>query len=84
MTCCPLARRLLVIVLGVCLAGALSCSGTRQPPKEDDLDVGPVGAFSLKERDGRTVTAEDLKGKVWVASFIFTRCTGCFHGSSRP
>jgi cytochrome oxidase Cu insertion factor (SCO1/SenC/PrrC family) len=36
----------------------------------------PVGEFTLTERSGRTVKREDLLGKVWIASFIFTRCTG--------
>ncbi len=39
-------------------------------------DLGPVGDFRLTERDGRTVSSDDLRGKVWIASFIFTRCTG--------
>jgi cytochrome oxidase Cu insertion factor (SCO1/SenC/PrrC family) len=39
-------------------------------------DYGPVGPFSLMERSERTVTKNDLLGKVWVASFVFTRCTG--------
>jgi len=39
-------------------------------------DFGPVGDFSLTERSGRTVTNADLDGKVWIASFVFTRCTG--------
>ncbi len=40
-----------------------------------DLDF-PVGSFSLTERSGKTVTDKDLVGKVWVASFVFTRCLG--------
>ena len=32
--------------------------------------------FTLTERSGKTVTKADLSGKVWVASFVFTRCTG--------
>jgi protein SCO1/2 len=32
--------------------------------------------FTLTERDGRTVTLQDLRGKVWLANFVFTRCTG--------
>lgn len=52
-----------------CLPGAVPNPG---PP-----DLGyPVGAFTLTERSGRTVTEKDLLGKVWVASFVFTRCTG--------
>ena len=40
------------------------------------MDLGPVDDFSLTERSGRAVTNADLAGKVWVASFVFTRCTG--------
>ncbi len=36
---------------------------------------GRVPAFSLVERSGRRVTADDLRGRVWVASFIYTSCT---------
>jgi uncharacterized membrane protein YozB (DUF420 family)/cytochrome oxidase Cu insertion factor (SCO1/SenC/PrrC family) len=35
-----------------------------------------VGEFSLTERSGRTVRSADLRGKVWIASFVFTRCAG--------
>ena len=34
--------------------------------------------FALTERHGGEVTTNDLEGKVWIASFVFTRCTmGC-------
>lgn len=33
-----------------------------------------VPDFSLTERSGRTVTLAGLKGKVWVASLIYTHC----------
>jgi protein SCO1/2 len=36
--------------------------------------LGQVGAFSLVDEQGRTVTADTLRGKVWVAAFFFTRC----------
>lgn len=32
--------------------------------------------FQLKERSGKDVTKADLKGKVWIASFVFVRCAG--------
>ncbi len=60
------------LTAGLILA-ALGCS---QPPAVPLTDVGPVGSFVLTERDGRTVRPSDLGGKVWVASFIFTRCMG--------
>lgn len=34
--------------------------------------------FVLQERHGSEVRTEDLTGRVWIASFVFTRCTtGC-------
>jgi uncharacterized membrane protein YozB (DUF420 family)/cytochrome oxidase Cu insertion factor (SCO1/SenC/PrrC family) len=42
----------------------------------EDSGYGQVGDFSLMERSGRTIGCADLLGKVWVASFVFTRCTG--------
>jgi protein SCO1/2 len=51
---------------------ALSGRGAAQP-----LPVyGTVPAFSLVERSGKTISSGDLTGRVWVADFIFTRCTG--------
>lgn len=62
--------------LTILLAGCNSGRGTpTTQPDRADLDY-PVGAFSLTERSGKTVTDKDLRGKVWVASFVFTRCTG--------
>ena len=30
----------------------------------------------MTERTGKAVSRADLSGKVWVASFVFTRCAG--------
>lgn len=38
--------------------------------------LAPAPEFQLTAQDGSTVTKDDLKGKVWVANFIFTRCAG--------
>lgn len=38
--------------------------------------LGHLPEFTLTERSGKTVTLADLKGKVWVADFIFTYCGG--------
>lgn len=35
-----------------------------------------IQPFSLTDASGKTVTREDLKGKVWVADFIYTSCPG--------
>lgn len=36
---------------------------------------GEVKPFHLTERSGKKVTLDSLRGKVWVANFIFTSCT---------
>ena len=36
----------------------------------------PAPAFQFTAQDGSALKTEDLKGKVWVANFIFTRCKG--------
>jgi cytochrome oxidase Cu insertion factor (SCO1/SenC/PrrC family) len=38
--------------------------------------LGQVGDFSLTNQDGQAVTLKDLRGHVWVADIIFTRCAG--------
>lgn len=52
-----------------------------RPTSADEPDrlrrpLGPVGPFTLTERGGKTVTRDDLRGKVWVAHFFFTSCAG--------
>lgn len=33
-----------------------------------------IGAFSLKNQDGETITLDEVKGKVHVAEYFFTHC----------
>jgi cytochrome oxidase Cu insertion factor (SCO1/SenC/PrrC family) len=50
----------------------------------DDIDaqrdslaaIAEVPEFSLIDQAGERVTRDALAGKVWVASFVFTRCAG--------
>ena len=70
-------HRFFPLLLAV-VAGCGSPAGRVEPARDhplDNLDY-PVGSFSLTERDGRTITEKDLAGKVWIASFVFTRCMG--------
>lgn len=55
--------------------GSLGGTPTSTEPAQPDLDY-PVGEFSLTERGGKTITDKDLRGQVWIGSFIFTRCNG--------
>lgn len=43
-------------------------------PEVEEEEAYFVQPFSLTERSGETVTLESLKGKTWIASFIFTYC----------
>lgn len=38
--------------------------------------LGTVPAFSLIDAGGSNITLDSLKGKIWVADFIFTKCEG--------
>lgn len=38
--------------------------------------IRAVPEFSLIDQSGKTVTNDDLRGKVWIADFIFTQCKG--------
>lgn len=70
----PAALAGLLGTLAVVGCGAMSKSGVTGPT-QPDLDF-PVGEFTLTERSNKKVTDKDLRGSVWVSSFIFTRCNG--------
>ena len=38
--------------------------------------IGPIADFTLTNQNGRTLSLADLRGHVWVADIIFTRCAG--------
>ena len=60
------ARR---IALALCLL--LGCARPAPLPI-----LGEIPDFSLTAQTGSPFTRRDLDGKVWVADFIFTNCTG--------
>jgi protein SCO1/2 len=48
--------------------------GVRQKSLEGPGNFGTVPDFSLVERSNRTINLHDLRGKIWIANFIFTAC----------
>lgn len=65
------------------LAFSLVLVGCRPPAAPRPLpmtaatfDPYPAPEFSLTERSGKKLTKDDLKGNVWIAAFVFTRCNG--------
>lgn len=45
-------------------------------PRKPLLVYGTLPDFSLIERGGDPVSLDSLKGGIWIADFIFTRCAG--------
>jgi cytochrome oxidase Cu insertion factor (SCO1/SenC/PrrC family) len=64
----------LVAAAGLIAAAAGMYLRRDRPPALPVL--GTVPPFALVERSGRTMTLADLRGRPWVAAFIFTRCGG--------
>ena len=54
----------------------LTTTGESPPPTTGALPVlWQVPPFSFVDQHGRSTTAADLRGHVWITDFIFTRCT---------
>ncbi len=68
-----------LIVFSVFALGLLVFARLRAP-RDDAINplpvISQVPAFTLTNELGRTVTRADLRGQVWVADIIFTRCAG--------
>jgi protein SCO1/2 len=66
-----------VLALVCLLTVALLLVQLKKEAAHLDLPViGPVAAFSLTNENNQAVSLADLKGRVWVADIIFTRCPG--------
>jgi protein SCO1/2 len=79
----------LVALIGVVTANVLAKRrGAQQPSQSQQVSNLPdqpevrlpqmfeVPDFSLTDQNGATLKRDDLKGRVWVAAFIFTNCPG--------
>lgn len=69
-------RKLTLFAVLVCLAAALLyfLASGRRASEPGFYQAFPE--FSLTDQEGRSVAKSDLAGKVWIADFIFTRCSG--------
>lgn len=80
----PLGRAVLVLSLVVVGAGTfLLYRAMREafdralaPVSQELPRLGVVPPFSLTSEQGTAVTLESLRGKVWIADFVFTSCGG--------
>ncbi|WP_243290795.1 SCO family protein [Bacillus sp. FJAT-47783] len=59
------------IILSICAIFLLTACGGSKIEGALNYEVEP---FTFTNQDGNAFSLEDLKGKVWVADFIFTNC----------
>jgi protein SCO1/2 len=68
-------RRPLLWGLAVALVAAWPVVWALRTPLPPPLPVlGTLPPFELTAQDGRPFGSKDLQGRVWLASFVFTRC----------
>lgn len=63
-------KGLLLIMMAAVAVFAAACGNSGL---EDEVNY-PIEDFTFTNQDGEQLSKKDLKGKVWVADFIFTNC----------
>lgn len=63
-------RLFIALLVWVGLLCAAACAASGLPT------LGTVADFSLTDQSGHAVTLADLKGRPWIADFVYTTCPG--------
>jgi len=66
----------LLLLVSLLTVGLLLQIRSRTNARETLPVLGQVSDFTLTNQNGRAVSLADLRGHVWVADIIFTRCAG--------
>ena len=69
----------LTLTFGACSEEHVATAGSRSALElatEDPATLGVVAPFTFQSSDGRSVSENDLRGKVWIVDFFFTTCSG--------
>ena len=70
-------RRVAFAALGVMLAAWLAAGALAAKRRSEPLPVyGQVPAFALTDQRGQGYSLDAVRGQIWVADFVFTRCAG--------
>jgi len=64
-----------VLVVGVLLGWPLAGALRRHPALQSLPVMATLGDFTLRDQTGKNFGTAELRGKVWVANFIFTNCS---------
>ena len=67
---------LALVALTLLLAFLLAQVTSHTVPDQPLPVYGQIADFGLTNQNGRAVSLADLRGQVWVADIIFTRCPG--------
>jgi protein SCO1 len=70
------ATLILIPVLTAAFLFWLRQAQVRQLAGRTIADYGAVPEFELTNQDGRAFGSAQLRGKIWIADFIFTSCPG--------
>lgn len=66
---------LLIVLVALVISELWTPAGdSTQPVLQKLAKYGSAPRFSLTERSGKSVSTDDLRGKVWIADFIYTQC----------
>ena len=72
--------RWLIFMLGITIVLVLlyrSADVSPSMPVSTELrKISTVPPCALTERSGKTITNQDLAGKIWIADFVYTTCPG--------
>jgi len=63
-------KTILFVIFTAVIAFAAGCGNSGLK----DAKNYPIEDFTFTNQDGQPVSKKDLKGKVWVADFVFTNC----------
>ena len=66
----------IIVCVGIAPVLCCVCACSGSSPETPLSDLGVVPDFTLIERSGQEVSLSDLRGRPWVANFIFTNCAG--------
>lgn len=66
----------LLLILGLSLAFVIARAKSRIEEREALPVLAQVADFSLTNQDSAAVSLANLRGHVWIADIIFTRCAG--------
>jgi protein SCO1/2 len=67
---------LLLLILALSLAFLLAKAKSNVEHRQALPVYAQVADFSLTNQDGAAISMADLRGRVWIADIIFTRCPG--------